>query len=145
MKYILVLVFYGIAYLTFENVFNFLTIDLFDKKKTWREKLRLKASVSSSFWMFPCGAIIGLLLHLFVMISLNMSNIFIFILVGLFGSVIITGIELASGLLLNIKMKLNLWDYSKSVLNFKGQIDLFHSLGWVGITYLFYFVDKLFK
>jgi uncharacterized membrane protein len=95
--------------------------------------------------MFPCGAIIGLLLHLFVMISLNMSNIFIFILVGLFGSVIITGIELASGLLLNIKMKLNLWDYSKSVLNFKGQIDLFHSLGWVGITYLFYFVDKLFK
>jgi hypothetical protein len=144
MKFLLVFIFYGIAYLTFENIFNFISIDLFDKKKSWQEKLKLKTSISSSFWMFPCGAIIGLLLHLFFLIPFPMNNIFIFIFVGLFGGSVITGIELAAGLLLNIKMKLSLWDYSKSFVNYKGQISVFHSIGWIGITYIFYFIDHLF-
>ncbi len=145
MKILLVFVFYGLVYYVFENLFNFLTIDLLDKNKTWGEKLKLKSSISCSFWMIPIGALIGLILYLYFLIPFNMSNIFFFILAGLFGGMLITSIELGSGILLNRILKLNLWDYSKSKINYLGQIELFHSLGWIGITYLFYFINLLFK
>jgi len=133
---------YGLAYYVFENVFNFIAYDLFDKKKTWKEKLRLKSSITASFWMIPVGSSIGLIMHLFFMIPFNYTNIFILLLVGIIGCVVITGHELGAGILLNIKLKLNLWHYDTK-LNYKNQIDIFHSIGWFFITYLLLFIDKI--
>lgn len=46
------------------------------------------------------------------------------------GSILITAVELISGFVLNIMLKLNIWDYSNMPLNFLGQICLPFSIGW---------------
>jgi len=144
-------IFYGIAYYVFEALFNYISIDLLGSKIAWKEKIRLKTSISPSFWMIPAGSLLGFLLHLYIMIPLNYKNIFILILLGIVSCVIITGLELLSGLLLNIKMKLNLWNYDTKItlfkknipLNYKGQIDIFHSIGWFFIGYIVLVIDKI--
>jgi uncharacterized membrane protein len=153
MKYLLIFIFYGLLYFAFEAVFNFITEDLFSEKLTWQEKLRFKVSNPPSLWMIPIGANCGLVLHFLFMLPLSMTNIFIFVLLSILGGIIITTHELASGLLLNVKFKLKLWDYNSRIkifnkeipLNFKRQIDLWHSLGWCGLTSLIYILDHLFK
>ena len=47
------------------------------------------------------------------------------------GGTIITLFELLCGLILNLKLKLNIWDYSNRRLNIKGQICLLFSLLWM--------------
>lgn len=49
---------------------------------------------------------------------------------ALAGSVIITTIELLFGLIFNIILKKNVWDYSKLPFNFKGQICARYSILW---------------
>lgn len=46
------------------------------------------------------------------------------------GSAIITGVEFAVGVLVNLALKLNVWDYSALPLNILGQICLPFSLLW---------------
>ena len=46
------------------------------------------------------------------------------------GSVIITGIEFCCGCIVNLKYKLNVWDYSNCRFNLKGQICPFYSILW---------------
>ncbi len=46
------------------------------------------------------------------------------------GSCVITSMEFLCGWIVNIKMKLNVWDYSKAKLNIKGQICPFYSMLW---------------
>lgn len=46
------------------------------------------------------------------------------------GSCIITSIEFLCGCIVNLKMKLNVWDYSKAKLNILGQICPFYSMLW---------------
>ena len=46
------------------------------------------------------------------------------------GSLIITFFEGLCGFIVNVKYKLNVWDYSKCTLNFKGQICPFYSFLW---------------
>lgn len=46
------------------------------------------------------------------------------------GSIIITLFEGICGFIVNIKYKLNVWDYSKCILNYKGQICLLYSVLW---------------
>ena len=46
------------------------------------------------------------------------------------GSFVITTMEFLCGWVVNIKMKLNVWDYSKLKLNIKGQICPFYSMLW---------------
>lgn len=43
---------------------------------------------------------------------------------------LITGVELLSGIFLNIVLKLDVWDYSDRALNFMGQICALYSLLW---------------
>jgi len=50
------------------------------------------------------------------------------------GAAIITGIELAIGIIFNKVLKQNVWDYSKLPLNLLGQICIPYSLLWIGIT-----------
>ncbi len=56
------------------------------------------------------------------------------ILQGLIGSLIITVSELAAGLLLNLWLKLDVWDYSHMPLNFLGQICLPFSIAWIFVS-----------
>lgn len=46
------------------------------------------------------------------------------------GSCIITVLEFLCGCIVNIKMKLNVWDYSKAKLNILGQVCPFYSMLW---------------
>ena len=154
MKILLIFVFYGLLYYVVESLFYFVTVDLLDRKnpKTFRQRIRAVASLTSSFWMIPVGSIGGLLLNLFFRIPFNYNNIGIFILVCVLGSLILTGMELLSGLVLNRIFKLDLWRYTTSInlfgknirLNFMNQIDLPHSLLWIWITFIFFFINKLF-
>lgn len=46
------------------------------------------------------------------------------------GSMIITAVEFISGYIINLKCKLNVWDYSNCRFNVKGQICPFYSMLW---------------
>lgn len=154
MKYLIITIFYGLLYLFFENVFNFIECDLLSKKPI-ADKLQLRPSNPASLWHIFTGAISGLLLYLLFLIPFKMTNIFHIILSGILGSIIITSIELGFGYLLFYVLKIKkFWDYSNSKinivnkeikLNFLGLIDIWHSLAWILITYLFYFINHLFK
>ena len=52
------------------------------------------------------------------------------ILQGIIGSAMITVSELVAGIILNIWLGLNVWDYSSMPLNFMGQICLPFSIAW---------------
>jgi hypothetical protein len=94
--------------------------------------------------MLPFGGICGVLVYL-MYFFLNKDLPFMVLM--LFGCIIITGLELLGGYFLNIKLrkilKKPIWDYSNYKLklfdkeipiNFLGQINVLHSLGWFGIS-----------
>ena len=56
------------------------------------------------------------------------------ILQGVIGSVIVTGAELATGMILNVWLGLGVWDYSGMPLNYKGQICLPFSILWIFVS-----------
>lgn len=57
------------------------------------------------------------------------------------GAFIITLSELIAGLILNIYLELNIWDYSDIALNFLGQISLPYSVGWFFISIIAIILD----
>lgn len=59
----------------------------------------------------------------------------------LIGSIIITFIEFVSGCILNIWLKLNIWDYSNLPFNILGQICLPFSILWYFISAIGIIVD----
>ena len=56
---------------------------------------------------------------------------------ALISAALITFIELIFGILFNILLKKNVWDYSNMPLNFKGQICLVYSIFWIFLSLLF--------
>lgn len=56
---------------------------------------------------------------------------------AILGGAFITLTELIFGIVFNIFMHKNIWDYSKMPLNFLGQICLLYSLFWVILSLLF--------
>ncbi len=48
----------------------------------------------------------------------------------LLGSAVITSAEFICGCIVNLKYKMNVWDYSKRKFNIKGQICPFYSMLW---------------
>lgn len=90
-----------------------------------------------------CFILIGLLNEVF---SWNMSVISQMVI----SSLIITAVELVSGVIVNIWLKLNIWDYSKMPYNFMGQICLLYTNIWFLLSlfailmddYLRYFLLK---
>lgn len=79
--------------------------------------------------MFFAGAIV---LSSFYYISNNFS--LPFWLKCVLGMVIITGVELIFGIVFNMIMKENVWDYSNMPLNLLGQICVPFSLIWLAIS-----------
>lgn len=79
--------------------------------------------------MFFAGAIV---LSSFYFISKNYQlNFWLKCLIGM---LIITGIELVFGIVFNIVLKEQVWDYSNMPLNFLGQICIPFSLIWFAIS-----------
>ncbi len=75
--------------------------------------------------------------------KMKKANIF---LKALTGSALVTGIELIFGIIFNIILHKNVWDYSSIPLNFKGQICLLYSFFWGVLSILFIpFATKLKK
>ncbi len=63
------------------------------------------------------------------------------ILQGGIGSVVITAMELFCGVVLNLWLKLDIWDYSTMPFNFLGQICLPFSLLWVALSIVAVILD----
>lgn len=61
------------------------------------------------------------------------------------GSGIITGVEFAVGLLVNVAGKKKVWDYSSMPLNVMGQICLPFSAAWCGLTIPAMWLCKCFR
>ncbi len=64
------------------------------------------------------------------------------------GAVIITAVELVTGLIVNMTLKWNVWDYSERAFNFLGQICPLYFVLWfllcIPVVKLFdYFQDKI--
>lgn len=81
----------------------------------------------------------------FVIIGLLNEHIF-FDNIGLLyqmilSSGIVTLLELISGIILNVWLKLDIWDYSNLPFNFMGQICLPFSLAWVLLSLIAIIVD----
>lgn len=67
-----------------------------------------------------------------------------------YSAILITIIEFLSGCILNLWLKLDIWDYSKNTFNLLGQICLSHTIYWfflsvVGILLDDYLRCKIFK
>ena len=52
----------------------------------------------------------------------------------LIGSTIITILEFIAGCIVNLWLGWNVWDYSELPYNLLGQISLFSSIGWIGLS-----------
>lgn len=52
----------------------------------------------------------------------------------LLGAVIVTSLELVVGIIVNIRLGLEVWDYSNLPYNFMGQIALRYSLMWIALS-----------
>lgn len=87
--------------------------------------------------LFAGGICFTLIGSLYEMMREKRSTVF-FLLMGM---CIITAVELCFGIVCNIYMKLNVWDYSMYKYNYKGQICLYFSCCWFGISY---FIIKFF-
>ena len=64
---------------------------------------------------------------------------------SILGSIIITTIEFISGIIINIILKWNVWDYSNQPLNLLGQICLPFSLAWIFLAIIAVFVDDILR
>ena len=143
MKHLLILVIALFAYPTFEVIFNAIT---FSQLNTLLGKKRIALFGYTSLWLIPVGGLIVLLLSLIYSIP-GLSSLPKFPVLMLIGCIVITALELGSGMLFNKVLKIGIWDYSNIKiklfgkvipLNFKGQISVYHSLGWFGLSYLIF-------
>lgn len=60
---------------------------------------------------------------------------------SILGSIIITTIEFISGCILNIWLRLGVWDYSNIPFNLFGQICLPFSVLWIFVSFIAIFID----
>lgn len=63
----------------------------------------------------------------------------------LLSTLIITTLELLTGLLLNVYLGLNVWDYSYLPYNFMGQICLPFSIGWFFLSFVAIVADDFIR
>ena len=94
----------------------------------------------SSVWMFIVGGLSGYLLGL--LNDKGATNLK-YPLPILLGGLIITTLELISGIILNIWCKFNIWSYSDCKFNFLGQIELGHCICWLLLTPLAFWLDDV--
>ena len=64
---------------------------------------------------------------------------------ALIGGAVITSVELIFGLVFNIGLGMNIWDYSERYANFLGQICPLFSLFWCGISFMISVATDIFS
>ena len=99
---------------------------------------------ASSVWMFLVGGAAGVVLGKINEPGSCPACLPYPIQVILGGSVI-TSLEFLSGLILNVWLGLDIWDYSSAKLNIMGQIDLWHSFCWILVTPTAFWVDDVLR
>lgn len=85
----------------------------------------------SHYSMFLCGGACFLCCGL---LNENVKIKISFISQMVLSSVIITVLELITGFIVNVWLKMDIWDYSHLPYNFKGQICLLYSVFWFLIS-----------
>lgn len=86
-----------------------------------------------SHWsMFLVG---GTCFHLIGTIGTRLRRHGAFV-IGAACSAAVTVVEYMSGCLFNLRLKLNVWDYSKMPANLNGQVCLLYSVLWGGLSLL---------
>lgn len=94
------------------------------------EKIFKSFSHSATHWsMGLCAGLAFLFLMLLDGISLPLWT------KALFGGLFVTLLELPAGLLLNLRYRMGVWDYSGMPLNYHGQICLSFSLLWCAASF----------
>ncbi len=78
----------------------------------------------------------GICFVLFGFIGEKLKDTSIFI-KAILGSAVVTSIELIFGVIFNVFLKKNVWDYSQMPFNLKGQICLPFSLIWAFLSLIF--------
>lgn len=63
----------------------------------------------------------------------------------LLGAVIVTAVELATGLIVNVALGWRVWDYSNLPLNFMGQISLYFFFLWIPLSGIAVIADDLLR
>ncbi len=96
----------------------------------------------SHFSMFVLGGIDFILIGA---INEHLSQKFNLFYQSLIGASIITVSELVTGYIVNIRLNLNVWDYSNLPFNFLGQISLYYSLLWIPVSALAIILDDLLR
>lgn len=81
----------------------------------------------SHYSMFLCGGACFLCCGL---LNENMKIKMSFISQMVLSALIITALEFITGLIVNIRLKMDIWDYSQLPYNFMGQICLLYSIFW---------------
>lgn len=81
--------------------------------------------------MFFCG---GLSFYSIGLLNETKKKSLSFLSQMFLGGAIITCYEYITGIIVNLKLHLNVWDYSNVPLNYKGQICLIYSLFWVFLS-----------
>jgi uncharacterized membrane protein len=64
---------------------------------------------------------------------------------ALLGAVVVTAVELVTGLIVNVRLGWHVWDYSHLPLNFKGQISLYFFLLWIPLAGIAAVADDLLR
>jgi uncharacterized membrane protein len=85
-----------------------------------------------------CFVLIGLLNEVY---SWNMSIVSQMVISAL----IVTGVELTVGIVVNLWLKLGVWDYSKQPYNFLGQICLLYTNIWFFLSFPAILLDDLLR
>ena len=85
-------------------------------------------------WSMLCAG--GICFTLFARIGEKMRNATLFI-KAVAGGITVTAIELIFGIIFNIILKKNVWDYSALPFNIGGQICLLYSLFWSILSIIF--------
>ena len=139
--FMLLFIVFSLFYFVFEAIINRLFVK--DKVEKLLKKSKWAFIGHASVWMLPFGGISAVVINLMYQIPFIHHKIGFFPLIMFLGCIVITALELGGGMLLNKKLKLNIWDYSGSKiklfgkeipLHYKGQIDVWHSICWFAIT-----------
>ena len=87
--------------------------------------------------MALAGGVVLIILY-YLNLKLNTRSL---ILRGLLGSAVITAVEFVTGLLVNIKFSLGVWDYSHQPFNILGQICPAFSFCWAGLSVVAFYLS----
>lgn len=129
MKNLTIFVLMGIVYVCIEVFFSAFT------------GLQWRLVGESSVWMFIVGGFLGLSVGKFSNYKRKIAYPFDI----LIGAALITLVELISGIILNVWLKFNIWNYSSSRFNLLGQIDYIHSICWILLTPTIFWLDDVIR